>query len=211
MIKSWTTLEWYLPPETGPLPHFNLVGTQVRDDGSSTGFRAGDTVWVAEDAQGQAGLAWEWIEVQPGVVMLADPNSIITNLQIVDSHNGPVSGLAKTIAVNRLVHALPWQQSVCTQLQGDAVNMPRALQALAQRRPLQSQPARPENGAAAASQAPAPEFLALRAPAANPAPHTLQGANRRLWVDTGVRAHSRSSDHEPVLDRRGLRDLRRAA
>ena len=35
MIKSWTTLEWYLPPETGPLPHFNLVGTQVRDDGSS--------------------------------------------------------------------------------------------------------------------------------------------------------------------------------
>lgn len=117
MIKSWATREWYLPPQAEPLPPFKHMGTQIRDDGSNTGLRAGDTVWVCQDGQWQVGLAWEWVEVKPGVVMLADPNSIITNLQFVDDHQQFVYGLTKTVAVNRLVHALAWQRSVCALLQ----------------------------------------------------------------------------------------------
>ena len=211
MIKSWVTLEWYLPLQTEQLPLFKLAGLQIRDDGSTTGSRGGDTVWVAQDEHGHAGLAWEWVEVQPGIVMLADPNSIITNLQIVDSNNGLVSGLAKTIAVNRMVHALPWQSSICAQLQDTALNLPSP-DVLAQRWPLQSQPVRSEQGAAMASGARVPALPARRATAATQAPHPQQNLNRRLLVDAPGRMHTRrSGDHEAGLDRRGLRDLRRAA
>lgn len=113
MVKSWASLEWYLPAEAEPLPDFRHAGTGLRDDGRLSGVRAGDTVWVAHHEHGYAGLAWEWVEVKPGIVMLADPNSIITNLQIVDNRLHQVTGLLLTIAINRLVHALPWQQAVC--------------------------------------------------------------------------------------------------
>ncbi len=197
MIKSWATLEWYLPPETDKLPRFNLVGTQIRDDGSATGLRAGDTVWVAEGENADVGLAWEWIEVQPGIVMLADPNSIITNLQFVDSFSAPVSGLARTIAVNRIVHALPWQLPVCAQLRDTVADLTRRVPALEQRLQLQTLTERYEQHAATAAElAPRPR---------------LQNLNWRALVDAPGRAHSRSSDCDADLDRRGLRDLRRAA
>lgn len=117
MIKSWASLEWYLPPDAESFPAFHHVSTQVRDDGSISGFQSGDTVWVAQHDQWCAGLAWEWSEVKTGIVMLTDPNSIITNLEFVDNEGNPVLGLLKTIAVNRLVHALPWQAAVCGAMQ----------------------------------------------------------------------------------------------
>jgi hypothetical protein len=117
MIKSWAMLEWYLPPESEKFPAFQHVGTQLRDDGTESGHRAGDAVWVAPQEQGCAGLAWEWTEVKPGIVMLTDPNSIVTNLQFVDDGGMPVLGLMRTIAINRLVHALPWQAAARAALQ----------------------------------------------------------------------------------------------
>lgn len=118
MIKSWATHEWYLPPEAENLPRFSHVSTHIRDEGADTGLRAGDTVWMAQDEDWHVGLAWEWVEVKPGLVMLADPNSIITNLQLVDSQQRNVHGLEKTVAINRLVHAMQWQQPVCDLLTG---------------------------------------------------------------------------------------------
>ncbi len=112
MIKSWAMLEWYLPPGSERGLAFHHVGTHLRNDGSDSGLRTGDAVWVAQHEQWCAGLAWEWAEVRPGIVMLSDPNSIITNLVFVDEDRKPLPGLLKTVAVNRLVHALPWQQAV---------------------------------------------------------------------------------------------------
>jgi hypothetical protein len=125
MIKSWTTVEWYLPETDATCARFRHVSTQLRDDGSGSGYRAGDTVWVSEPDEdgdehpdgletlsGRAGLAWEWVEVRPGVVMLADPNSVITNLQFVDKAQKKVTGLNKIVSANRLVHGLHWQDQV---------------------------------------------------------------------------------------------------
>lgn len=118
MIKSWTTHECYLPPEPDGLPRFQHANTQVRDDGSSrNGLRSGDTVWIAQNDQWLAGLAWEWVEARPGVVMLADPNSIITNLMVVDIDRQMVPSLNKIVAVNQLVHALDWQNEVRSRLE----------------------------------------------------------------------------------------------
>ena len=112
MIKTWPTRQWYLPPQAGNLPGFSHVSTQIRNQDAATGLHAGDTIWMAVDEVGQMGLAWEWVEFQPGLVMLADPNSILTNLTVVDGQQQEVLGLSKTVAINRLVHAMHWQKPV---------------------------------------------------------------------------------------------------
>jgi hypothetical protein len=62
------------------------------------------------------GLAWEWAEHRPGVVVLADPNCIVSNARFVDEEGLPMQPLLALIALNRVVHALPWQEAVCKAL-----------------------------------------------------------------------------------------------
>ncbi len=207
MIKSWATLEWYLPQQTEQLPRFKHVGTQMRDDGSSSGFRAGDTVWMAQEEQWRAGLAWEWLEVKPGVVMLADPNSIITNLQFVDSDQKPVYGLAKTVAINRLVHALAWQHAVCELLHLDERAAPFVGHTSA---PRQLEPVNTDGAHRVMSRNEA--LPVLRRPALTADLHAVPAQGRRSTADQHPRrARSRSTDREEGLQGVALQDLRRAA
>ena len=206
MIKSWATLEWYLPLQAEQLPGFKHVGTQVRDDGSGSGFRAGDTVWMATDPQWRAGLAWEWVEVKPGIVMLADPNSIITNLQFVDAEEQHVYGLQKTVAINRLVHGLPWQQSVCALLSDQALKTPTGSIARPLHQPLHQQQQDKLQGVRASLRLHSPltaQAAALRA---------LPASGRRMMTTEPHRqARSRACDLEEGPLGPALLDLRRAA
>ena len=74
---------------------------------------AGSTVWLGCIAGQHAGLAWEWVELRPGVLMLADPNSITTNLRMVDVAGRRQDELVSTVSLNRLLHQLSWQDAVC--------------------------------------------------------------------------------------------------
>ena len=195
MIKSWATLEWYLPLRPERLSGFKHVGTQVRDDGSSSGFRAGDTVWTARFEQWQAGLAWEWVEVKAGIVMLADPNSIVSNLHFVDGENQPVLGLAKTVAINRLVHGLPWQLPVCALLTSQVLN-PVATTALASQQ-------HPHQGRLHSN---------WRLPLLPAAVHVLPAAGRHMKaMEPPRRMRSRASDIDEGALGATRQDLRRAA
>ena len=208
MIKSWATHEWYLPPQAEQLPHFKHVGTQVRDDGSATGLRAGDTVWMSLDEQWQVGLAWEWVEIKPGMVMLADPNSIITNLQFVDEHQKSVYGLAKTVAVNRLVHALAWQSSVCALLQPAAEQAGAACAAAPARR--HSDGAHLGSRPLGAQRTPASGHLIRPNHSADL--HAIQSRARWATAEQPRRLHSRATDREePVVESTVRPNLRRAA
>ncbi len=224
MIKSWATLEWYLPPQVETLPSFKHMGTQLRDDGGLAGLRAGDTVWMAQDEQRPVGLAWEWVEVKPGVVMLADPNSIITNLQFVDDHQLPVYGLAKTVAVNRLVHALAWQLPVCDLLQqrrqpeeqGAHLTVTAAVSLLSSslaRPGLETQGVQPllTRNLSSLSYNPSPSPNPLRRAVQMAGLHPVQSLRHRAVVETHRRAHSRASDQEDSIETALLRDQRRAA
>lgn len=215
MIKSWATLEWYLPPQPANLPSFNHVSTHIRDDGSTSGFRCGDTVWMALDGQWPAGLAWEWTEVKPGLVMLSDPNCIITNLQFVDDERNPVFGLSKTVVVNRLVHALAWQAPVCGMLQHTAYPSGEADTATPARRHtdlafVDNQrllPAhRPARGMQAGVNSPS-----TPAQAQNADLHTLEPLINKAVAEQPGRAYSRVTDVEKGRQGPLFSALRRAA
>ncbi len=114
MIKSWPIIDWFPPQPDEGWPSFLHMSTHVHQERGGTGPCVGSTVWVGAIDGVYAGLAWEWVELRPGVLMLADPNSIITNLQIMDAGRLPQGLLGATVSLNTVLHRLPWQKSVCT-------------------------------------------------------------------------------------------------
>ena len=113
MIKSWPRLGWYLSPQQELVNTFKHLGTNCRDHATPEGRLQGETVWMAEILGQPAGLAWEWTEHRPGVMLLADPNSIVCNLRFLDLQRNPLSPSAALVAMNQIVHSLPWQTAVC--------------------------------------------------------------------------------------------------
>lgn len=88
------------------------MSTQVRQERRGTEPCVGSTVWVGSIDGVYAGLAWEWVELRSGVVMLADPNSIITNVQVVGADRQATDPLDAIVNLNVILHRLPWQDSV---------------------------------------------------------------------------------------------------
>ncbi len=119
MIKSWPTLEWYLPLETEPPKTFKHLCTRGREDASAANPRQGETVWLGQIMGHNAGLAWEWSEYRPGVVMLSDPNCIVSNIRFVNADGQALPPLAALATINRVVHGLRWQQAVCLAIRRD--------------------------------------------------------------------------------------------
>lgn len=121
MIKSWPTFECYLPAQADLPTRLRHMQSHVRD--ADAGAPQGETVWLGEIEGQRAAMAWEWVEFRAGVVMLADPNSIVTNLRFVDDQQAPVAALSVLVALNRIVHGLPWQQAVCRMLRARRLPM----------------------------------------------------------------------------------------
>ena len=69
-------------------------------------------MWLGTVEGESIGVAWEWTELRPGVVLLADPNSIITNVRFLDMARDAKSELHALISANRIANALAWQEPV---------------------------------------------------------------------------------------------------
>ena len=107
MIRSWPLVEWYLPATLNEWPVFSHMGTQVHGSPDLKGHCAGNTVWLGSVNGRTAGAAWDWTEWRTGVVLLSNPNAIVSNLRCRSD-----GGLTDTAALNLLAHALPWQEAV---------------------------------------------------------------------------------------------------
>jgi hypothetical protein len=57
-------------------------------------------------------VAWDWVEIQNGVVAMADPLGVITNVQFLDQRGDALPEREVAIRLQQLVHALPWQREV---------------------------------------------------------------------------------------------------
>ena len=112
MIKAWPIINWFPSTKDDEWPTFVHMSTHVRQERRASLPCAGSTVWVGSVDGAYAGLAWEWVEFRPGVLMLADPNSIITNLRVTDGVGHDCDTLTATVSLNRILHHLAWQDSV---------------------------------------------------------------------------------------------------
>lgn len=117
MIKSWPIIEWKLPRDMGAWPALVHANTTTREMATGPAERrCGETVWIGVVDGKSIGAAWEWVELRPGVVMISDPNMIITNIRFLDEDDAYQEYLPGVVSINRMAHVLPWQAMVATNL-----------------------------------------------------------------------------------------------
>lgn len=113
-MSAWTIKAWpsVLSPEAAFLgASFRHWSTDVLDPSAKPGSRCGQTVWVTKEAP-TVGIAWDWAEVMPWIVVLADPMNILTNVRLERSARQPLGADALIVIVNDVVSRLPWQKLV---------------------------------------------------------------------------------------------------
>jgi hypothetical protein len=109
-VCAWPTLLW----QASRAPQLNLthLGTRVVTLGNEEYPCSGQTLWADATVDHSAGVAWDWVEIQEGVVAMADPLGLVTNLKLLDSHGTALTDLEAAVRLNQLVHELPWQNVV---------------------------------------------------------------------------------------------------
>jgi hypothetical protein len=115
MTPAWIVYAWpriLCDAERAPCLHFAHLSTQVLVEGDAARPSTGQTLWFGESAQGAAGVAWDWVRLPYGVVAMADPLALITNLQLVNTAGEVLAPMESVRQLNEIVHALPWQNEV---------------------------------------------------------------------------------------------------
>jgi len=97
---------------------FRHLDTRVTVVGDASSRPAGQTVWATEGDDGSAGMAWDWVEVTQGIVAMADPMSVVTNLRLLGGEGEVLTSHAAARFLNEFVRALPWQREVHRALRG---------------------------------------------------------------------------------------------
>lgn len=104
------------------------MGTDIRDDRDELGRSVGETVWAAQLDDGSVlGAAWEWVEAMKGVPALRDPNGFISNARLVSDNGAEADELQLIVGLNRIAHAIAWQEAVRQVVGAAAEGGPRSL------------------------------------------------------------------------------------
>ncbi len=107
-LYAWPTVLWQAQRPKGL--HFLHLGTRVTHAGEP--MCSGQTLWGDPDGESAAGLAWDWIELAQGVVAMADPMAVITNVRLLGPSGEVMTSIEAAPHLTELVHALPWQSEV---------------------------------------------------------------------------------------------------
>jgi hypothetical protein len=110
IVCAWPPLLWQA--DSAPELHFVHLGTRVLNAGDGDQPCSGQTVWGSPSTERAAGVAWDWVELQQGVVAMADPFGLVTNLQLTDERGEILPSMQAALHLNGLVHMLPWQSEV---------------------------------------------------------------------------------------------------
>jgi hypothetical protein len=110
-LYSWPTVFWRTNSKRRPT--FKHLATRVTNARSRCEPCSGHTIWRDPCSDGDAGLAWDWIEVATGVVAMVDPMSVTTNMQLVNVNGDVLAASEAALHFNQFVRRLPWQDEVC--------------------------------------------------------------------------------------------------
>ena len=79
---------------------------------SPNALHFGQMVWEAKLDGNRVGIAWEWTELQPSVVIIMDPMNVRSNIRI-QGIDGEVLDSERTLVyLNGVVFSLAWQSHI---------------------------------------------------------------------------------------------------
>jgi hypothetical protein len=105
-LRAWPPVLWQARRQREL--QFRHLGTMI----TSPEEGMGQTVWGSAAADGEAGVAWDWIELRRGAVAMADPMAVVTNLRLIGDAGEVLTAQQAACFLNEIVHALPWQDEV---------------------------------------------------------------------------------------------------
>jgi hypothetical protein len=105
-VTSATTMRDSIIRSLGPKASTSFTGLPGKQP------RHGQVLWACELDGARAGLAWDWFELRPRVVALADPMNVLSNLEFVDAEGRPLSRGQRLVELNNIIASLPWQCEV---------------------------------------------------------------------------------------------------
>jgi hypothetical protein len=114
IVYAWAPVLWQAG--TDPGLHLVHLGTRVLTNGDADNPCSGQTLWGEQSAVRAAGVAWDWVELRRGVVAMADPFGMVTNLRLLDGRGEALSLTEVALQLHQIVHALPWQHEVARAL-----------------------------------------------------------------------------------------------
>lgn len=77
---------------------------------------AGMTRWERRYADVHAWLEWDWVELDEGTVVQADPLNVRSNVLLLDDSGRPLLSSRRRATLATLVYLLPWQGPVLDEL-----------------------------------------------------------------------------------------------
>ncbi len=112
-IQAWNVLgappvAWRPPIDANRWLAFSHVRTGVTDVGSD-GCARGFTLWAGDLEGNPVFMAFDWVELRPGVPILTDPNAVLTNLSVIDDRDVREDRLKEVIHLNIMIRELGWQ------------------------------------------------------------------------------------------------------
>jgi hypothetical protein len=112
---AWPTVFWRT--NSRHRPSFKHLATRVTNHRTRNEPCSGHTIWRGLSQDGDAGLAWDWIEIASGVVAMVDPMSVSTNMRLLNVHGEVLPATEAALHFNQFVRRLPWQEAVSRLLQ----------------------------------------------------------------------------------------------
>jgi hypothetical protein len=109
MKTSWSIRA--LPPllcqaEEPAQLQFNHVATQVFPAGGEDAVLCGQTVWASAVADGEAGVAWDWVQLSRDVVAMADPMCVVSNLRLLGPQGEVLTAWESARHLSQIVYGL---------------------------------------------------------------------------------------------------------
>ena len=117
-LRAWPPLLWQLG-RVAPL-RLHHIGTQVTNPGEAMFRTTGQTLWAWSSDDGEAGMAWDWVVLGRGIVAMADPMAVVSNLRLVSEEGDVLSNTESALHFNTIVHGLPWQDEVVRAIGAEA-------------------------------------------------------------------------------------------
>ena len=117
-MQRWNTqalppVDW--PRHTTAPSRFRHLHTCVESVHEPQMLEVGYTAWQSFDEGPPIRLGWDWALIEGGVLVVADPLGIDTNLRLPPSEELPAPMAAA--ALHAMVRALPWQSAILIALQ----------------------------------------------------------------------------------------------
>ena len=92
------------------------VRTRVVRANGASGPVGGMTRWERRYADVRAWLEWDWVEMDEGAVVQADPLNVRSNVLLLDDRGRPLLSSRRRATLATLVYLLPWQGPVLDEL-----------------------------------------------------------------------------------------------